>query len=116
MASAAPLSVHRSATIGADLERSRLQLRARHVRIVLALLRERTGASARPGRARPGLEQTIRELSAELSSISRQLQEPRPGLSAPPRSGARAQRTASSGLRSRWQAAEGGEGACATRS
>src|SRR5579875_2995967 len=51
MASAAPLSVHRSATIGADLERSRLQLRARHVRIVLALLRERTGASARPGRA-----------------------------------------------------------------
>lgn len=78
MATAARLSLDPSATIGAELERQRLQLRARHVRLVLVLLRERAGASTASGRPRPGLEQAIRQFSAELSSIRRRLQEAQP--------------------------------------
>jgi hypothetical protein len=56
-------------SLGSDLERRRLEQRARHLRLVIALLHERASTSARAGATPPGLQHAIADFSAELSQV-----------------------------------------------
>jgi hypothetical protein len=56
-------------TIGHDLGRHRLEYRTRRLRLVIAALRKRAGASSRSGPIPPGLEHGLTQFSAELSRV-----------------------------------------------
>jgi len=72
-----------SGTLGARLERHRLEHRARRLRLAIAALRERRAASASAGRVPRPLQQAIRDFTAELSSIETQLDGHRPAGTMP---------------------------------
>jgi hypothetical protein len=74
MASDAHIRLAPRATIGAELERQRLELRAKRVRLVLAVLGQRSGNSTGIAPARPGLQRAIAQLSSDLSTIERRLE------------------------------------------
>jgi hypothetical protein len=60
-------------TLGGDLERRRLEHRTKRLRLVIAVLRERTTTSSRARAISPGLQQAITDFSAELARVRRRL-------------------------------------------
>jgi hypothetical protein len=60
-------------TIGAELERCRLERRALRLELLIALLRERSHSRSRSGPGMSLLERRISELSRELARIRSKL-------------------------------------------
>jgi len=65
----------RPGSIGADLERRRLQHRARRIELALAALQRLSGGRARDGRIPPSLGLAISDFAAELAQTQRRLAE-----------------------------------------
>lgn len=60
-------------TLGGELERHRLEQRARRLELVIAVLRERAGAPALGGSTPSGLQHAIRDFAGELARVRRRL-------------------------------------------
>ena len=69
MASAPSTDALPNDSLGSELERERLEHRARRLSLVVALLRERASSSSYGGTVPPGLQQAIANFSAELSRV-----------------------------------------------
>jgi hypothetical protein len=61
--------------MGRDLERRRLEHRARRLHLVVAALRARAGAASASGSVPPALHRALSDFSAELASVRRRLGE-----------------------------------------
>ncbi len=60
-------------TIGDELERYRLERRALRLKLLIALLRERSHTRSRSGPGMPAMERRLNELSRELARIRSKL-------------------------------------------
>jgi hypothetical protein len=72
---ASAVSIHhpRKTCLGSELERVRLEHRARRLRLMIGLLGERARMCRRAAPAPPALQRAIQDFSAELSQVRRRL-------------------------------------------
>jgi hypothetical protein len=68
-----PTATRDPKTIGADLERRRLQHRARRIEHVIVVLRERRALGIQSGSRPAALDQAIAGFGAELASVRERL-------------------------------------------